>query len=552
MKKIIFILLFFVLLINAYSQTDTVPKQLQEKIAKLYSEGDYTKAKKIIDSFVIYHPKSPASYNLLGIWYYTQGIEDTAFNYFKQALSIDSTYANAYINIGNIFFSDSDYTTAAQYFEKGYLFSPDSLIYAFYSGVAFLADSNYQKAHKYLKIALNSKDPKTKAKLYYFLANYYYERDSIIKAVSYIDSSLNIFPLTDAYYLLSSIYYRLGNYKKALSAIDSAISLRRNFYDYYMAKIKILQSINLNEEALKVCKNAEAYINSPNLYDVWATLYYGLKDMDSALFILNVGIKKYPNSPLLHFDKYLIHVAKKQYEPALTDISQAINLDSTNLKYRIERSKIRLIINTPSEILDDNNFLKNFDVKHYKRLLSKTQKGKYKYKKLHQEFINDIANWGIDKFLMLIIGGTKEASYDTNKIQFIDNLLANMYEKDKYDACIKQATIFEKKYPYILEIYYYKALSLFELNQYSKGEKELYKYLGFIYAIGATGNGKVPQEALIVSNPLDETFFINYFDLGDIKSKQSKIIDNLHFDVIKIRKDINISEIYFFTEFFKK
>ncbi|MBP3408177.1 MAG: tetratricopeptide repeat protein, partial [Bacteroidaceae bacterium] len=190
-----------------------------------YSLGDYDKALEYynrahdirLDVLGENHPGVAASYSNIGVAYYSLGDYDKALEYYNKALGIQlnvlgenhSGVATSYNNIGLAYYSLGDYDNALEYHNKAHDIRLDVLgenhpdVAASYNniGMAYYNLGDYDKALEYLNKALGIQ------------LNVLGENHSGV-ATSYNNIGL--------------AYYSLGDYDKALEYYNKALGIQLN------------------------------------------------------------------------------------------------------------------------------------------------------------------------------------------------------------------------------------------------------------------------------------------------------------------------------------
>ena len=83
-------------------------------------KNQFYKGRLITNRILSVNPKQPHLINNLGVMALKTGDVRQAISYFKQALSMDSRYFVAKMNLGNIFLKNKDYENAYFFFHSAY------------------------------------------------------------------------------------------------------------------------------------------------------------------------------------------------------------------------------------------------------------------------------------------------------------------------------------------------------------------------------------------------------------------------------------------------
>ena len=126
MKKIIIsVTLSMFFFVHSFVYADEL-KELFEKGAQLYQEGDYNKAIEYLEKAVKLDPNFAKAYNVLGLAYreINTDLREVAW-YFKTATEIDPNYAEAYDNLGKSYYGMGQFDKAEEYCKKALSINPN-------------------------------------------------------------------------------------------------------------------------------------------------------------------------------------------------------------------------------------------------------------------------------------------------------------------------------------------------------------------------------------------------------------------------------------------
>lgn len=194
---------------------------------------------------------------------------------------------------------------------------------------------------------------------YEFLGKIYYHVQQYEKAIDYFTSAIQLNPTSSVnYFYRGCCYYKLGNFNGAYSEITIAIkhSPQVGFYYYNLALIYIAK--NQTALAASCFKQAIACdYNTHNAYANYANMLLQLGNYDSAIYHYLLAMLDNPkeyktyhslayayfrqgklNDAIYHYDlvinkmnysaslrgRALVHLCKKSYQAALTDLKTAI------------------------------------------------------------------------------------------------------------------------------------------------------------------------------------------------------------------------------------
>ena len=161
-----------------------------------------------------------------------------------------------------------------------------------------------------------------------------------------IDSYLNVNPKTkDNYIAAANTYRQMGMNVNALNYYKQAQKLDPNNSDIYYfmgliylelndlnaSKACLEQALNLNSSNTKA-KNLSAFVNQKMITNIVNSAYtkYEAKQYQQAYDVLNDGIKKFPKSAYLYYYRAVVSDKTGKYTSAISDLNQAIELDSSH------------------------------------------------------------------------------------------------------------------------------------------------------------------------------------------------------------------------------
>lgn len=141
-KKISFILAFFLLAPNAFSENAKTYISKGKEWAKM---GDYKKAIKEYNEALVLEPDNVEAHLFLGLAYADSGNLDRAVTHAQRASQIQPSYTSFY-NLGLVHAARDDAPAALQAFEEALRFNPKSFIAEYQKGLAHNEMRDYEKA----------------------------------------------------------------------------------------------------------------------------------------------------------------------------------------------------------------------------------------------------------------------------------------------------------------------------------------------------------------------------------------------------------------------
>lgn len=234
---------------------------------------------------------------------YAMAQSDAAFKIAKtkleQAIAVDSTYAPAWLLLGDIYHAENNYgfisakeglekVTHAAYKAKQ-IDSTNAGVYTLLSLIALDYERDFKKAGELATKALllepNNAEAIVRAAEVAFL------QKKLDEALILQNKAIQLDPLNDDnYYLAANTYYAAKNYDKALHVIEEAIKLSPHEDLSHATKATILLRLKRYEEAINAIEREP--LEGFKLH-IKALIYYYMDENEKSEKILKTLIKKY-------------------------------------------------------------------------------------------------------------------------------------------------------------------------------------------------------------------------------------------------------------------
>ncbi|HYC86695.1 MAG TPA: tetratricopeptide repeat protein [Chryseosolibacter sp.] len=251
---------------------------------------------------------------------------EQAVEYYKNALKLDSCFADAWNNLGTVYFQQRDFVNAEThytrairckpgydlahvnranlYFETDEMYralkdlgtvkqqNPDTVVVYLLEGLIYTKLRDYEKAEKAFvnAISLDNKNAELKINL----GTVYYYQGKYDSARQLLNAVINETSEPNAYNTLALIETATGNYPAAMGWISKALAVRRNDA-YYL--------------------NNRGYI------------YLMMNDYSKALSDINESILQDPYNGWAYRNKGIYYLKQSKAEDALKMFRQAVGLD---------------------------------------------------------------------------------------------------------------------------------------------------------------------------------------------------------------------------------
>ena len=327
MKKLISVLvILFIAVLAANGQEDL------KKMFEYSWETKDTVIKKSIREDIL--KQSPDSkYGLFCKGWFISGAneEDRSTVFYSKAISLDSSFWQAYINRGFNYLYQNKYTEALADYNKALEINPsftNALVYRgdCYEGAKLteLAMADYNKAitqDSALALAYISR-----GKLYSNILKDY------TKALEDYSMAINLEPKNEeAYNERANTYIALTDYSTAKFEISVCISLNPAIDYYYI--IRGLLCEMLNEYSNAVSDYSEALRLNPSdssAYKLRGNAFYNLYLYKEALSDYNTAIKFEPKDSNLYLSRAKVYIGLNDDKKAMADLNKFIELNSGN------------------------------------------------------------------------------------------------------------------------------------------------------------------------------------------------------------------------------
>lgn len=219
-------------------------------------------------------------------WYYAQVSTDSAIYYGKLSLKfanetkIPKLIAQAYNDLGTVFFTKGDYIQSIQYCKQAIKIRKEEKDLEGLASTYFKLGNNFNKLGTF-----------DSSMHYYFLSLDFYESKGDSAIIANLESNI------------SSTYYSMGNYPKALEYLSRPLQYFQRTKDWIRFSNSTMNLGNIQlvsydtVGALESYKIAEEYADSSNnlstlaaIYNNYSNIYTNQKKFDKAIFYIEKSI----------------------------------------------------------------------------------------------------------------------------------------------------------------------------------------------------------------------------------------------------------------------
>ena len=150
-----------------------------------------------------------------------------SFNYLKQALEIDPTFAKAYFALGYLYTRFNMDDPAVRMYKMALRFNPDHAEATFNLGVVYYNAGNYDDALELFQKAQSLNDQN--ADYAFYLGTTYVEEKQPENALPYLQRAATLNPEDpNVYFNLSRVYEQLGKKPEAIDALQKAVQFSKD------------------------------------------------------------------------------------------------------------------------------------------------------------------------------------------------------------------------------------------------------------------------------------------------------------------------------------
>ena len=240
-----------------------------------------------------------AHFNLGGA-YQALGMQNDAIKSYKSTLSIRPDYVEAHNNIGSLYKELNQFDNAIESFRKAIKINPDYFEAHYNLGIVFQDLNNLEEAIKNFHRVLVIKPDF--AELHNNLGIIYKEIDEIDSALEHFKNAVRIKPeFAEAHNNLGIINNDLGQFNEALKIYETAIAINPNYAEAHFNFGNSLSEVGQTDKAVKSFK--KALLINPDYADAYLNLGNNLQDLGQ----LDEAIEYYQNNLLIDQDNAQVH-----------------------------------------------------------------------------------------------------------------------------------------------------------------------------------------------------------------------------------------------------
>ncbi len=203
-----------------------------QSIVNLYTQGQYqeviTQASQVLNQF----PKSVNLYNITGAANQCLGMLNEALEAYNKAVSIKPDYADAYINIGNVFQEQGQLEEAIEAYNKALAINPNYAEAYINMGIALKDQGKLNEALEAYKKAVSIKPDY--ADTHFNIGVTLQEQGKLEEAVEAYNKPISIKPdYARAHFNIGVTLQEQGKLEEAVEAYNKTISIKPDYADAY-------------------------------------------------------------------------------------------------------------------------------------------------------------------------------------------------------------------------------------------------------------------------------------------------------------------------------
>ncbi len=281
---------------------------------------------KAVNAKLLENPASADLYNNRALIYLSLQQFNEAVNDSKRAIKLDSTKANYYLTLVDVYFSQNNTRLAKELLEITEKKFPDNVESILKLAELYFLVKQYQKAIDYTNRALKIDENLTKA--YYIKGSIYRESGDTTRAISSLETAVEQDNKNeDAFYDLGVMYSARKN-PLALDYYNNVLKINPNNFNAKYAKAKFFQDIGkINESIIEYEQLTKINSTCENCFYNLGAIYLEIKkDPKKALNYFTKAIEINPNYLEAYFARGYTYSKLKDKESAKADYTMCLKL----------------------------------------------------------------------------------------------------------------------------------------------------------------------------------------------------------------------------------
>jgi superkiller protein 3 len=194
--------------------------------------GNYEEAKKILEKALDLYGEDAELFSAMALVCYKLNQKEAAIENYRSAIQADSSFVNAYLELGNIFGDEQEFDKAIEQYELALKHHPGFISALYNLGWAYTNKGDTDKATGYYRKVIDADPSYTAA--YNALGNIYLQQNESDKAIEQYQLALKYDPgYKEALYNLGATYYDKGDSDKASDYYHKTLQVDPTYTDAY-------------------------------------------------------------------------------------------------------------------------------------------------------------------------------------------------------------------------------------------------------------------------------------------------------------------------------
>jgi tetratricopeptide (TPR) repeat protein len=385
------------------------------------------------------------------------------------------------------------------------------------------------------------------AEVYKWRGNCYLEVNQIDSAQADFEKALKINPaLHEVNFNLGLVFHQRKEDDKAIRAVTKFVKAKPEDIPGLTFLSSLLEDINPDSSRLLLVTAFKLDPTNKRVIDGMIRDALNRNDLNDVLEFGQLALDANPELSdlleLLAYTAYEIH----RYQESITWTDSLIARKPESLGYRVLKIKNQIMLQTSPDILqlDSGIVFKQFSSFNISKLDSMVRDpgSEFHYEKLITKFRTQSV-MSLDEYFMTYYGFTTDSHYSPYGTQSPD--VGEAFDQEDYNKVIKICEDAIRNDEMNPETYQYLGIAQFRAGMMDEATKNLTRYIGIIESILATGNGKTPATARIVTSAHHEYEILQYLGL---RSKMQALSNSAghSFDILTIEaQEDQEKKIYF-------
>ena len=291
------------------------------KLLDLYNKGNYNELLKYLSAIDKNNTKDCRIENLRGLVNFSIGNRQKAIHSFEEAIFLQKTYIDPYVNLGKIYLMEENYKEANKIFLQGLENKPNHPVLLNHLGIVAISQKNFELAKQYFQdcIKFNPND----IAAHQNLGNLFYQLQKFEEAIPYYKEAITIKPTYEVLKNLGFCYFEILDIENSNLYLNQAISIKSTAdllfqisYNY-----KIQGNISLSDDYLiKSYKANSSY--SKTIFALSKSKQYKILDINKLKELFDIEKNNIAKSEIGFALFNLLHT-KKNYKEATFFLDEA-------------------------------------------------------------------------------------------------------------------------------------------------------------------------------------------------------------------------------------